>query len=720
MSDPRFARLRTDPRFRKVKRKEDKVVVDERFKGLFAQEKGKSRSERVDKYGRSVSSRKDQDDLNRYYRLERGEDDEILVGAKPGPDYARGAVLMESSDEEDEEEDKGADDSDDEGEVVLGQDSSRPIAVPRDDEDAEIDLDEDTVAVLDAQVAAYEKTNPLQAVAEGSRTNRLAVVNLDWDHVRAIHLYKIFSSLVSPTAPTLSSGKVKAQGKTAKGAVGGSHPIARGKVLSVRVYPSSFGKERMAREEVEGPPAEIFGKKDDVDEEEVNERTVYEVGEEGKYDEDALRKYQLERLRYYYAIVECDTVDAASHIYAELEGTELERSANVFDLSFVPDGMTFDEEPRDEATNETDAPDAPYKAVDFVTDALRHSKVKLTWDEDDPERAKVTRRAFTKKEIEEADFRQYIASSGSEDEGDDDDGVSGKGEGTSGKKKASRDRLRALLLGGGESELPEGWGAKDDDDDVDMEITFTPGLSEKKGDAEETTLDKYQRKMREKRRKRKEEMKERHAEKEADGDDFFEVDDDEPATNTNKSGKHGKKNNRKSSKPDDTTTPTPRIESTTAELALVATSDNPHAEPAHFDMKAILKAEKKKGKKGRGKKRGKGGEEEKDLQEDFTLDVNDERFKVLHEDPSFAIDPTNPQFKKTKAMSALLEERIKRRKSAVGDGEDARKSSHKRAASPSADDGARSLQNLVESVKRKSASSGGGGETRPQKRKKAA
>ena len=35
MSDPRFARLRTDPRFRKVKRKEDKVVVDERFKNVF-------------------------------------------------------------------------------------------------------------------------------------------------------------------------------------------------------------------------------------------------------------------------------------------------------------------------------------------------------------------------------------------------------------------------------------------------------------------------------------------------------------------------------------------------------------------------------------------------------------------------------------------------------------------------------------------------------------
>lgn len=48
--------------------------------------------------------------------------------------------------------------------------------------------------------------------------------------------------------------------------------------------------------------------------------------------------------RYYYAIVECDSVEAASHIYTELEGTELERSANVFDLSFVPDNMTFEDE----------------------------------------------------------------------------------------------------------------------------------------------------------------------------------------------------------------------------------------------------------------------------------------------------------------------------------------------------------------------------------------
>ena len=64
-----------------------------------------------------------------------------------------------------------------------------------------------------------------------------------------------------------------------------------------------------------------------------------------------MRAYQIETFteispsnRYYYAIVECDSVEAASHLYDELEATELERSANVFDLSFVPDDMEFDGE----------------------------------------------------------------------------------------------------------------------------------------------------------------------------------------------------------------------------------------------------------------------------------------------------------------------------------------------------------------------------------------
>lgn len=245
--------------------------------------------------------------MRRYYRLEddaqdeQAEDDET---APRKPDLARGEVLLESSDEDDDADD----DSDDGGFVTLGGDSSRPIAVR--DEDLEVDLDEDNYADLEAQAASYAKAHQDDdddEQTEGTRTSRLAIVNLDWEHVRAHHLYKICASLVSPTAPVVrASASTLAlvdpasdrRKRSAKGSVAGQANVVRGKVLSVRVYPSDFGKERMAREEKEGPPAEVFRKKRDLDVDEINEKTIYEVGGEEEYDEDALRKYQLERLRW--------------------------------------------------------------------------------------------------------------------------------------------------------------------------------------------------------------------------------------------------------------------------------------------------------------------------------------------------------------------------------------------------------------------------------------
>ena len=39
MSDPRFARLKSDPRFRRPKKHQSKVVVDDRFKSIFEDDK---------------------------------------------------------------------------------------------------------------------------------------------------------------------------------------------------------------------------------------------------------------------------------------------------------------------------------------------------------------------------------------------------------------------------------------------------------------------------------------------------------------------------------------------------------------------------------------------------------------------------------------------------------------------------------------------------------
>lgn len=50
---------------------------------------------------------------------------------------------------------------------------------------------------------------------------------------------------------------------------------------------------------------------------------------------------------------------------AECNGTEFERTANVFDMMYVPDDTDFDiDEARDEATEEVKG----YKGNDFVTD----------------------------------------------------------------------------------------------------------------------------------------------------------------------------------------------------------------------------------------------------------------------------------------------------------------------------------------------------------------
>ena len=50
---------------------------------------------------------------------------------------------------------------------------------------------------------------------------------------------------------------------------------------------------------------------------------------------------ELTGFRYYYAIAEFSTVEAARHVMDECNGTEYERTANVMDLSYVPDDMEF-------------------------------------------------------------------------------------------------------------------------------------------------------------------------------------------------------------------------------------------------------------------------------------------------------------------------------------------------------------------------------------------
>lgn len=877
-TDPRFARVHTDPRFLKPKRDDTKVVVDERFKGLFEEDKSKKKN-KTDKYGRRiVKGQSDADQMKRFYRLEDddldpskallGSDDEQEDDSDQDQDatpidYARGGGNLESSSEEESSSDSGeehedasdpeSDDEDsDDDDVMIGPSSvvererrKKAARAARFDQDGdqdgdglgsdlgEIDLDEDldeaVYAQLDAQAEraiaqggiqgedsdseaetpsshskgkAKEKTRKTKTkssrekIPRGDDTCRLAAVNLDWDHVRAKDIYKVFSSIVSPTAAISAAEALQAHRRAAAdGAASSSSRVkaapaisqVRGKLLHVRVYPSDFGKERMAKEDLEGPPPEIFkGSKDrnnaaaseEEEEEEITAKTIIQVDEGGEFDEEALRKYQLDRLRYYYAVATFDSKETARHVYNEIDGTEMERTANVFDLRFVPDGMEFpdgeqgrDAEFRDEATEDA----ANYKGVDFKTDALRHSRVKLTWDQDDPERSKLTRMVarggLTKEQLRDDDFKAYLASD-TESEADEDEVAARNG----------RDRLRALLNGAGED--GSGFGKKgkrnggvfddprhdDDDEQGEMQITFMPGLSEaagkkaangaKKAGEDETTLEKYLRKQKEKKERKKAQRTGANEEDEGVGnlegpvdgavnsthagfdDPFFNEEMDMEAALAAELGEDGRtaKPNKKSkaafkkthAAADDAMNDPAEAARVRAQLTSVIGDTNDELTQdgrQHFDMKDILRHESGKDAKrakllkrlSKKKQREEEAFQERKgaplVQDTFEVDAKDQRFSALMDDHRFAIDPTHPGFAKTKAMQKIMDERRKRLDRSAADGEAVQVERETTAGERESGSKDGELSALVEKLKRRNGASSTG-QDQPAKRRK--
>ncbi|KAB8218462.1 PRK-domain-containing protein [Aspergillus novoparasiticus] len=696
-SDPRFANIQTDPRYRLPSKRQTHVKLDKRFAHML-HDKDFSRNAAVDRYGRKLARDDTKKQLERFYRLEGDEEDE-----------------------EEEEDMSVADDDEVLKELRKADKASGTYDPARDggfsssssEEESSDEEDEDDEFGTGEELEFPDKQQ--SGVPTGDVTERIAVVNLDWDNIRAEDLMAVFSSFVP----------------------------AGGRVLKVSVYPSEFGKERMEREETEGPPREIFAAKDDdefegfedddsdVDSDEEEEEIKKSMLKEDKGEEfnsTELRKYQLERLRYFYAILTFSSKEVARHVYDLVDGAEYLSSANFFDLRFVPDDTDFsDDKPRDECKRIPDG----YQPNEFVTDALQHSKVKLTWDMEDKSRKEAQARAFrgSRKEIDENDLKAYLASDSSSEDEDEDGGVEvvdttkedGGNSKKISKKEEERQRMRALL-GLGTEPAPS---SKSDGPVGEMEVTFTSGLAggsnkdsifENEPEKDETTIEKYIRKERERKKRRKEKLKAaKKGDTEADeqddapepeemsqeedlgfNDPFF--DDPSGKESTAARRKEEKRKKREERAAEEAAAAAKR-----AELELLMMDDE-NKNIKHFDMNEIEKAEKKARKKGKGKGKGK---QVTQVVDDFQMDVSDPRFARLFESHEFAIDPTNPRFKATSGMKQLLEEGRKRRRNRDdrADEEEVsrndQKKTKKQKTSESIEGGSEDLKKLVDKVKRK-------------------
>ena len=269
---------------------------------------------------------------------------------------------------------------------------------------------------------------------DGEESTSLAIINMDWDHIKAADLYVVLHSFLPAT----------------------------GKLEYVRVFMSEFGRERLAQEAVKGPALDIYIDKErekifaeyrkNMDDGAVEFKNTKQVpitklsseyhnikdyfdantDEAEAAAENAIRRYELDRMRYAFAIAKFNSVQTASNIYSQLNGVLFERSSCILDLRVV---MLEDEAqflkgdklvPVAEGgwmMDECFAFPQLYSAKDdFETKALQKTKPELTWDQTDPDRLKITTRKLSLEKAHDwanDPANQFIAMSDDESEAGD-------------------------------------------------------------------------------------------------------------------------------------------------------------------------------------------------------------------------------------------------------------------------------------------------------------
>ncbi|XP_042215539.1 pre-rRNA-processing protein ESF1-like [Homarus americanus] len=727
LSDPRFAHISSDRKLRHVPKEERKIKLDSRFHSVLTDEKFYEKST-MDPRGRK-GNYSTKEDLLKFYHMSSDEDssdeadEDEEKDSNDDDDDDKVDENVQEDDNDDDVDDEVGEEEDSDDKVVVDEDeqneengediptpaeerkgvtsdqnqieednllneenrkereakerSEIPREVRRRLQDLNLDYargevlfsddssdDDSTTTDEDDYTEEFEWGELDQDAVwdnddrDVEETSRIAVCNLDWDRIKAADIMVLFSSFCPR---------------------GGS-------IKRVTIYPSEYGKQRMVEENLTGPQelksVPSSGTKDTdlnlVDLDKLEKGRLDENAGATKTHYEALRRYQRNRLRYFYAVVECNSIDTAKVLYQECDRKPYEGAGILLDLRYIPSDMTFDEMPHDvcEMVPKT------YEVKNFTTTALHDSRPILTWDETDPERQKILSNAMSKAmkggDLDDGCLKGFLASSSEEenedslDEEEDDDSDD---EAT----KASRiAKFRALI-----SEIDEKDKRKKEKD-IDMEETFQlkedtdeeeePVVKESKTKEQLNPFEKYLEKRKTKRKERKKKKKEENEnvnssseeESESKGvisddelpegvgdlynDPFFA---DELKKMDASSSSSSKK--KKTKKDSDETQGKEGNEQGDLELLLM---DEDAENKKHFSMREIIETNKEKKKKRRQNKAQKKQQlkpqEQQAAIDDFKVNIADPRFVPLLTSGEYNIDPSHPQFKRTKAMDNLI------------------------------------------------------------------
>ncbi|KAF5294248.1 hypothetical protein FQR65_LT10834 [Abscondita terminalis] len=585
---------------------------------------------RIDKRGRPVSHTSSED-LRRYYELDSEESSD-----EPGNEIGK-YVKAPSSLEEDEDNNQldikhASDKSVSENvkrklknlNIDYARGESKLFSDSSSDDDEESEEDEDDT--LEHAWGALDNDAP----HTDEVTHRLAACNMDWDRIKAVDLMVLLSSFLPPG----------------------------GIIQSVSIYPSEFGKERMREEEVKGPVELVECqtlKNDKENEEESNDE-----GEGSKYHMEKLRLYQLNRLKYYYAVIVCDNKNSSNKIYSECDGLEYESSATKMDLRFIPDDMTFDDVPKEVCEKLPDQ--GKYKPRFFTTTALQQAKVDLTWDETNPDRIEFTQKLAAGDEVAKNDLDAYLASSSNEEEEDEGNEII---ENTTNNSKTNAiDKYKALLQ---DIETKE---KEKESKGVEMEVSWdidlknkTESLVKKKivEKEERTPFQEYLEKRREKQKMKREERKKMSLENNLNETSDSDIPSDVDLNDTYFAEEFNTPEFKQKSKKSPSVKTREEDEGNTAELELLLSSTDDSKN--HFNLKKIQDRENIN----KTKKKLKNKEVSTKYEDDFQINVEDKRFSALYTSHHFNVDPTDPHYKKTKGMEAIVTEKLKRKDSSIND-----------------------------------------------------